>query len=262
MREKLPERGISAHRGGAATHPENTLAAFRNAAALGVHQVEFDVRATADGEIAVIHDASVERTTNGRGRVCDLKLAELRLLDAGSKHDPAFRGEPVPSLDEVLDALPRDLWINLQIKKREPVAAEVARRIAAFDRVHQTVVACGNAAARALRAVEPGIRVCNLSRKRSRAAYVAHAVATRSHFVQFHHLRGAPEPELVARAKDAGLRVNYFCNPEGEDLAALFRAGVDFVLVDDLPAALDEARAVGIAPLPRRSANPATGTER
>ena len=64
---KLPARGICAHRGGAAHVPENTCAAFREAARLGVHMIEFDVRRCADGEIAVLHDASIDRTTGARG---------------------------------------------------------------------------------------------------------------------------------------------------------------------------------------------------
>lgn len=239
----LPERGISAHRGGAATHPENTLAAFRHAVAVGAHQIEFDVRRTADDQLVVIHDKTVDRTTNGRGAVAKLKLTELRELDAG--------GESIPTLSEVLEILPRDVWINLQIKKDEPIAAAVARHIVDGDRLQQVVVACGNAAARALRRTHPGILVCNLSRKRSRADYVEHAIATGSDFVQFHHLRGTPEPALVERSRSAGLRINFFCDPEGSDLEALFRAGVDFALVDELEPALEQVRKLGIAPLDR-----------
>jgi glycerophosphoryl diester phosphodiesterase len=239
----LPKRGISAHRGGAATHPENSLAAFRHAVGLGVHQIEFDVRGTADGQIVVIHDKTVDRTTDGRGAVAQLKLAELRTLDAG--------GEPIPTLQEVVEILPRDIWINLQIKKDEPIADAVAQLIVDDDRLHQVVVACGNAAARALRRAHPRILVCNLSRKGSRAEYLQHAIATASDFVQFHHLRGEPEPALVERARAAGLHINFFCDPESPDLDLLFRAGVDFALVDDLAPALEQARAFGIEPLDR-----------
>jgi glycerophosphoryl diester phosphodiesterase len=247
----LPERGIAAHRGGAASHPENTLAAFRHAAALGVHQIEFDVRRSRDGQVVVIHDADVERTTDGKGRVANLTETELRALDAGSWKNTAFSEERIPTLAEALEALPRDVWINVQIKKDEPVANEVGRAICESDRVHQAFVACGNAAARTLRKLHPQIVICNLVRKRTRAQYVEHAIATGSDFVQFHHQRGAPEPELVARAKSAGLRINYFCNAQSAELGGLFEAGVDFVLVDDLADALAQARTIGIAPLAR-----------
>lgn len=244
-------RGIGAHRGGAATHPENTLAAFRHAAELGVHQIEFDVRRTADGEIVVIHDATVDRTADGLGKVSRTKLAGLRELDFGRWKSERFRGERIATLAETLDALPRDVWINLQIKKGEPVADEVARLVADRERLDQVVVACGNAAVQSARALAPKILICNLARQANRAAYVDHAIALGSDFVQFHYARGAPEPELVERAKRAGLRVNYFCDPEGCELAPLFEAGVDFVLVDDIAAALDEVCAIGIEPVVR-----------
>jgi glycerophosphoryl diester phosphodiesterase len=86
---------IAAHRGGRAYAPENTLAAFKDAIAQGVDAIEFDVQMTKDGELVVIHDTTVDRTTNGTGAVRDLTLAKIRALDAGD-------GQQVPTLDEVL----------------------------------------------------------------------------------------------------------------------------------------------------------------
>jgi glycerophosphoryl diester phosphodiesterase len=245
---RLPRRGIAAHRGGTTTHPENTLAAFREAVRLGAHQIELDVRATADAELVVIHDPTVDRTTDGRGAVAELTLEALRHLDAGHRWGPACAGERIPTLAEVVDAMPRDVWLNIQIKRGEPIAAPVSRLLVERGRVHQAILACGNAAAREARSVEPRLRICNLVRQRTRAAYVEHALATGADFIQLHHLRGPPEPELMAHAREAGLRVNYFAGPELPDLAALFDAGVDFVLVDDVPAALEAARKLGIPP--------------
>ena len=87
---------IMGHRGAPADEPENTLRSFRRALAVGVAAVELDVQLTKDGRLAVIHDETLDRTTNGRGPVQDFTLAELKRLDAG-------RGEPVPSLEEVFD---------------------------------------------------------------------------------------------------------------------------------------------------------------
>lgn len=248
---RLPQRGIGAHRGGTTTHPENTLAAFRHAISLGTHQIEFDVRRTADGEIVVIHDATVDRTTDGHGRVSLTDLAKLRELDFGRRKSDRFTGERIATLGEALDVLPHDIWINLQIKKGEPVADDVARLVAEHERLDQVVVACGNAAAQTARAHAPKLLICNLARQASRHAYVEHAIASGSNFVQFHHQRGVPEPELIERAKRAGLRVNYFCDPGGCELVPLFEAGIDFALVDDVAAALEEVRAIGIEPLAR-----------
>ncbi|MDQ6692801.1 MAG: glycerophosphodiester phosphodiesterase [Chloroflexota bacterium] len=94
---------LIAHRGGAAEAPENTLASFRHAIGLGCKLVELDVQMTSDGELVVIHDESVDRTTNGHGAVQSMSFAELRTLDAGVKFSESFRGEKIPTLREVLE---------------------------------------------------------------------------------------------------------------------------------------------------------------
>lgn len=96
---------IAAHRGDRSGAPENTMPAFRAALDAGMAFVETDVRLSADGVPVLIHDPTVERTTDGTGRVAQLTLAELRRLDAGGWMAPAFRGTPVPTLDEFLQLL-------------------------------------------------------------------------------------------------------------------------------------------------------------
>jgi glycerophosphoryl diester phosphodiesterase len=93
---------VCAHRGGSALAPENTLAAYRNAIRLGVDFIEIDVRATRDGRLVISHDSTVDRMTNGQGRVADLDFATVRALDAGAKFGSEYAGEKVPTLDEVL----------------------------------------------------------------------------------------------------------------------------------------------------------------
>ncbi|WP_243355669.1 glycerophosphodiester phosphodiesterase [Bacillus litorisediminis] len=108
---------IFAHRGSKGTHPENTLAAFQKAIELGVDGIELDVHVTKDGELVVIHDETVDRTTNGTGRICDLTLAEIKQFDAGSWFSPNFADEKIPALTEVLQLLKStDILINIEIK--------------------------------------------------------------------------------------------------------------------------------------------------
>ncbi len=116
------------HRGVAGLAPENTLASFRRAAALGVTMVEFDVRLTADGLPVVFHDDTLERTTDGAGAVAAHSLAELKRLDAGSWFAAEFGGERIATLDEVL-VLCRELGLgfNLEIKPDAGRPAETAR---------------------------------------------------------------------------------------------------------------------------------------
>lgn len=94
---------IFAHRGASGNYPENTIAAFKEAARLPVYGVEFDVHMTADGELVVIHDESIDRTSDGTGYMKDLSLAELKEYDFGSWFSSEFQGETIPTLAEVLD---------------------------------------------------------------------------------------------------------------------------------------------------------------
>jgi glycerophosphoryl diester phosphodiesterase len=93
---------VAGHRGAAGRAPENTCASFRLAWELGADMVELDVRLTIDGHPVVLHDPTLDRTTSGTGRVAERTLAEIRALDAGSHFGPAFAGERVPGLAEVL----------------------------------------------------------------------------------------------------------------------------------------------------------------
>ena len=102
---------VCAHRGASGSHPENTVAAFRAAAELGVERVEFDVRRTADGALVILHDPDLARTTTGAGRVWELTLAQVQSCDAGVKKGPQFAGERVPTFAEALDACP--MMVNL-----------------------------------------------------------------------------------------------------------------------------------------------------
>lgn len=105
-RYRMPQKGLCAHRGGLDTHPENTLPAFKNAVGAGVQMMEFDIQFSKDSMLVIMHDETVDRTTNGSGRISDLTLAQIRQLDAGIKKGPAFTGTLVPTLQETLAMMP------------------------------------------------------------------------------------------------------------------------------------------------------------
>jgi glycerophosphoryl diester phosphodiesterase len=139
---------IVGHRGAAAEEPENTLRSFRRALAVGVAAVELDVQLTQDGRLAVIHDETLDRTTNGTGWVKDFTLAELQRLDAGG-------GEPVPSLEEVFDLVQGQAELMVELK--QPEAAGALRRFfqdrPAFE--FATVISFWHPAVKALKEAEP-----------------------------------------------------------------------------------------------------------
>src|SRR5512143_1463332 len=97
----LPQPVVFAHRGASAHAPENTLAAFELALAQDADAIELDVKLTADGQAVVIHDPTLNRTTGSQGSVKNMSLAELKSLDAGSYFSETYRGEKIPTLEEV-----------------------------------------------------------------------------------------------------------------------------------------------------------------
>ena len=120
---------IIAHRGASAKAPENTLAAFREAIRAGADLIEMDLRLSRDEEVMVFHDHSLRRTTDGAGWVEDLSRAELRKLDAGSWFSSRYRGEPIPTLEEVIKLLqPHQTGLYLEIKL-DPGREEVRSRL-------------------------------------------------------------------------------------------------------------------------------------
>lgn len=108
---------LIAHRGASGYAPENTLAAFRKAVAMGLSFIETDLQLSRDARFVAIHDDTVNRTTNSQGSVHDLTLAELRRLDAGSWFGSSFTGERIPTLEEILDFAKRhDVVFYLELK--------------------------------------------------------------------------------------------------------------------------------------------------
>jgi glycerophosphoryl diester phosphodiesterase len=107
---------VSGHRGASGLAPENTMAAVRKAMQLGATMTEIDVHLTKDGHVVLMHDDSLHRTTNGRGLVAEKTVDEIKKMDAGSWFDKAYAGEPVPTLDEVMDLVRGKMKLNIEIK--------------------------------------------------------------------------------------------------------------------------------------------------
>jgi glycerophosphoryl diester phosphodiesterase len=131
---------VAAHRGDSARYPENTMESFRAAVEEGVDQIELDVRMTKDGEAIIIHDDTVDRTSNGSGKVIDLSLAELRELDFGSKKDPQFAGAKAPTFREFMDYIKDHPTMTVDVELKEyPTEGREKLAFDFCDRVLQTI---------------------------------------------------------------------------------------------------------------------------
>lgn len=120
---------VIAHRGASADAPENTMAAIKKAMAMGVDMVEIDVQLTKDKQVVLMHDLTVDRTTNGKGRVRDLRFDEIRKLDAGSWFSSDFKGEKVPTLEEVIETINGKCKLLIEVKRVKTKKPEIEAKI-------------------------------------------------------------------------------------------------------------------------------------
>ncbi|WP_370570280.1 glycerophosphodiester phosphodiesterase [Paenibacillus sp. JCM 10914] len=146
-----PQIMTIAHRGAAGEAPENTLASFQLGLDQGCDGIELDIHLSKDGQLIVCHDNTIDRTTDGTGKIREMTAAELKQVDAGSWFDEKYAGERIPLLEEVFERVPPDIMINIEIKDTsghalEPVLLDLMKRMNRIDNVvissfdHQTLV--------------------------------------------------------------------------------------------------------------------------
>ncbi len=126
---------ITGHRGASGWAPENTLASFKKAMEIGADYSELDVQLSKDGQVVLLHDATLDRTTTGKGPIAEWNLADLKTLDAGSWFDEKFKGEPLPTLQEVVDLVKGKMKLNIEIKVSE-FNRELADKVVALVRTN------------------------------------------------------------------------------------------------------------------------------
>lgn len=240
---------VIAHRGGAGLWPENTLHAFERAASLGADVIELDVRLTADGALVVIHDATVERTTEGRGRVGDLSLADLQRLDAAHRWTPDAgktyplrgRGLRAPTLKEVFERLPHARF-NVEPKDDSAAAVkslcETIRAAGAGERV--VVGSFRQSLIEEFRRACPGVATSAGPAEASKflALYQAGLAASYSPAMQAlqlpEHVGGVRvlTRGFVEAAHGRNLEVHAWTINDAGDMRRLLDAGVDGIMTD------------------------------
>jgi glycerophosphoryl diester phosphodiesterase len=238
------------HRGAAALAPENTLAGFRAAAAAGVTGVEFDVRLSADGVPFVIHDATLDRTTDGKGPIAALSAAQLAAFDAGAWFAPRFKGERLPTLEAAIGVL-TDLGLaaNIELKSEgdgaRPLAAAVVAVIARAwpaDRAPPLLSSFDTGCVAACRDLAPAVPRAFLVEAPDRAALAA---ARRLDCMAIHANHRRLNEKLTTMVKNEGWRCAAYTVDDPARAKRLLAWGVDSIITnapDRLKAALDAAR--------------------
>lgn len=225
------------HRGAAGTHPENTMASFRQAVALGAQGIEFDVHLTADGQVAVIHDPFLDRSTNREGRVGDLTLAEIQQADAGAWKGEQFAGERVPSLVEFFHWAPPDLQLFLELKGGSSVYPGIEALLLELIDAHGVreriqISSFDHDGLKRFRELDPTIQLGMLYNGYFDETLDPVNWAVEQKFNAIHPDHRLVTPELVARAHAAGLAVNVWTANEPADIARMKECGVDGIMSD------------------------------
>lgn len=222
---------VCAHRGRSGVFPENTMVAYEAGIEVGADFMELDVRRTADGEIVCIHDATVDRTTDGEGEVAEMTLDELRALDAGSWLDDEFAGERIPLLRDVLERIAPRLVVDIEIKQRE-IAGQVVEIIQQTDAVRRvTIVSFDLDDLRTAKAAEPALG-CGLITSgpdedagQTEHDLIASALECGANFLSCSH-RSMTET-LVRGCHLMGLALMAWTMDEPEDLRRMIEMKVD-----------------------------------
>lgn len=239
MYADLPRPTIFAHRGASLHAPENTLAAFRLAVEQAADAIELDAKLCRDGHVVVIHDPTLERTTNGSGPVNAHTLAAIKQLDAGSFFDSAYQGEQIPTLDEVFGEVGKRLYINVELTNYTNVNDDLPDRVAGLVKRHNLAdwvmfSSFNPIALRKIHGLLPGAPL-GLLALGGGAGWWARSLMGRLvvPYQALHPEANDATAGLVRRLHDQKLRLHAYTVNNPEQMRRLFDFGVDGIFTDD-----------------------------
>lgn len=229
---------IVAHRGDSANAPENTLAAFRLALENGADGIELDVILSADQQLVVIHDDTLDRTSNGHGKVGDSPLAALRELDAGAWFGSEFEGETIPLLDEVFSELGGKFLINVELKNYKTPKDQLTELVVAMVKRHglrDSVLLSsfnGRNLARA-KSLAPEIRTGLLTLPGLLGLPLRGFFGRRYGADDLHPFHRDVSVKMVQSRHQLGQKVNVWTVDVPDDLRRMQACGVDMIICND-----------------------------
>ncbi len=238
MIKNLPKPIIIGHRGACALAPENTVASFKLAVEHHADFVELDAKLSLDGVVVVIHDQTVDRTTNGTGRVNQLAFDDLRKLDAGSKFDKKFAGEKIPTLDEVFKAVGMDVFVNVELtnyaSKNDDLVKKVVEVVKA-NNMEERVLFSSFLPANLIKAHKllPQAPVAMLCLE-GPAGILTRSFLTMSLSPEYvHPYLAEVSRQVVEKEHRRGRKVNVWTVNNDKDITSMLEAGVDGIFTDD-----------------------------
>ena len=242
MLQNLSKPAIIAHRGASAYAPENTLSAFDLALRQGADAIELDAKLTADGHVVVIHDQTVDRTTPASGKVRDINLTEIRKLDAGSHFDIAFRGEKIPTLEEVLHSFGQLIYINIELTNYSSLSDDLPEKVASLVKQNKLTRRVFFSSFNfvnllRIRRLVPEAPIGLLAHPGWKGFLIRSRLSQKINFQSLHIHAHDSTPQLIEKIHRKNRKIFvYTVNGENE-MRTFFHLGVDGIFTDDPPLA-------------------------
>ena len=223
-----------AHRGASGNYPENTLIAFQKALEIGVDEIELDLYLTKDDHLIVMHDSTVDRTTNGTGAIAELTLDEIKALDAGRVFGEQFKAERVPMWEEALDLVQGKVELNVHLKEGGQPGGHYERKVAKalsdFKMIEDSILTCSDASVGNFAEINSRIECRIFRANRTPEEYIRKSVEMGLRTMQ--PGRDITTPDFVQKAHAAGRIVHVFYADTPEDMRAYIEIGVDGILTN------------------------------
>lgn len=237
MWKEIQRPVVIAHRGDSAHAPENTLSAFQMAADKRADAIEFDVKLSQDGHVIVIHDQTVDRTTNGHGDVRHLSLAGLRELDAGVRFEGRYPNERIPTLGEVFETVGNRIHMNVELTNYATPGDELVPKVVDLVKKHsmEKQVLFSSFFPRNLRTARtllPEVP-CGLLAWAGLMGFPARTWGWKRGMEALHPYLSNVDERMIARLHAAGIRIHVWTVNDNGDMERLISLGVDGIFTDD-----------------------------
>ena len=242
MYTQLPVPTIFAHRGASAYAPENTLAAFELAVRQKADAIELDAKLSGDQHVVVFHDRTLDRTTDGSGKISDFPLVALKELDAGEHFDPEYLGERIPTLDEVFEAVGHKTFINIELTNYERPIDSLAEKTAGCVRRHNLAdrilfSSFNPIVLRKIKKMLPEIPIGLLALPGSGGAWARSVLGRWVPYQALHPEHRDISHSLVDRCHRQKYRVYTYTINRVKEMTLCFQMDVDGIFTDDPPLA-------------------------
>lgn len=231
---------LCAHRGFNTVAPENSLPAYGEAVALGANEIEFDIWSTKDGVLVSSHDPTLERVSDGEGKIYEKTYAELLELDFGIKHGKGYKGLKILTFEEILQKFAARVIMNIHVKiwdrtEDAEMLPEIARLLHKYDcEEHIYFMSSNENALREVREYAPNLRIClGCGEKISAVELVNKAIDLGADKLQFYRPAVEPTREAVELAHKNGIRCNLCEADIAEEAREYFDMGIDTVMTND-----------------------------